>query len=161
RGARHEAGRVAPARGPVSHARSARSRGVHTAAPCASRRRTYPPTVAGRPGGPRRKGRSGIMFHAFGHGAGFGFGLGFLNLIGTVRFTLLIVYLVKSFARGTWRGRGPYGEPGWRPGWWGGPPGRWSHQGEPGGDEATRIARDRLASGEITPSEYEAIKRGL
>lgn len=110
------------------------------------------------------------MFHAFGHGAGFGFGLGFLNLIGTVLFILLVVYAVNALMRGGWRAR--WSDSGWRPGPWGGPGPRWSERGERfggrgeglgpfGADEAARIARERLASGEITAEEYEALKRGL
>src|SRR5690606_26035869 len=102
------------------------------------------------------------MFHGFGHGAGFGVGLGFLNLIGTVLFVLVVIWVIKAAVRGTWRGgRGPGGEADRRPGWWGGPGPLWANQGETAGDEAVRIARERLAAGEITAAEYEAIKRGL
>lgn len=106
--------------------------------------------------------------YGFGHGAGFGFGLGFLNLIGTVLFFIFLVFLVKTIVRGGWRGgRGPRGGgPEWGGGWWGGPPRRWSGSDESRGDgwradEALRTARERLAGGEISPQEFESLKRGL
>jgi uncharacterized membrane protein len=83
---------------------------------------------------------------AFAHGMGFGFGLGFLNFLGTVLFFVLLVWALKLFFRG---------ERGWTP------PGRYRRWERGEGDEAMKAARERLAQGEISANEFEAIKKGL
>ena len=104
------------------------------------------------------------MALAYGFGAAHvGFGLGFLNFLGTVLFFILLFMLFKTLFRGWryagskgWRGgTGPWG---WsRHGWHG-------HKDRPARaeeDEAMNTARERLAQGEITPEEFEALKQGL
>lgn len=101
--------------------------------------------------------------YGFGHGAGFGFGLGFLNLIGTILFFAFLFFLVKLIVRGGWRcGRGPqsHGRE-WNRGWWSGSSGPWTDSQAAASDDALRTARERLASGEISPEEFEVLKRGL
>lgn len=101
--------------------------------------------------------------YGFGHGAGFGFGLAFLNLVGTILFIALVVFVVRSIVRGGWRnGRGPWhGGTDWGAGWHGGPGRRWAGHDGPAIDEAMQTARERLAGGEIGPQEFETLKRGL
>jgi putative membrane protein len=104
----------------------------------------------------------------FGHGAGLGFGLGFLNLVGTLLFFLFIVFLIKTVVRGGWRGGWPGRRweraedeaPGFR---WGPSDARFraSDAHGPGHDQAWQTARERLANGEVTPQEFETLKRGL
>jgi uncharacterized membrane protein len=83
---------------------------------------------------------------ALAHGMGLGFGLGFLNFLGTVLFFILLIWALKLFFRG---------ERGWSP------RGRYRHWERGEGDEAIMAARERLAHGEITADEFEAIKGGL
>jgi uncharacterized membrane protein len=105
------------------------------------------------------------------HGAGFG--LGFLNLIGTVLFFAFIVMAIKFFVKGgRYAGYRNHNGP-WHRGapWMHGSEGlgkdgatkdgfrRW--QGEVSEDEAMSVARERLASGQINPEQFEAVKQGL
>ena len=70
-----------------------------------------------------------------------GFGFGFLNFIGTILFIILIVWVIKSVARGGWRS------------------GRWQQSGQD--DAALNAARERFARSEISAEEYEALRQGL
>jgi uncharacterized membrane protein len=112
------------------------------------------------------------------YGHGLGFGLGFLNFIGTILFFIFIFMLIKFFIRGSryaghrpWHGRGDWSKDDWgRRGppwmreefWQGRKEGSrpWSWYSE-AGDEAMSVARERLAQGEITPEQFEAVKGGL
>lgn len=72
---------------------------------------------------------------------GFG-GLGMLIFWGLVIFG--IVLLVRWFSDESRRGTSPF-----------------AGRDAGGRDRALEIARERLAKGEITPEEFESIKRGL
>ncbi|CAN5786006.1 hypothetical protein BH24DEI2_BH24DEI2_21990 [soil metagenome] len=90
------------------------------------------------------------------HGMGFGFG--FLNLIGTILFFVFLVWVFRFAVRGVrtsgrapwdWRGPGRHGP-------WG------DHSGyQNDSDNAMKTARDRLAKNEISPEEFETLKRSL
>jgi uncharacterized membrane protein len=104
------------------------------------------------------------MWH-YGMAPMVGFGFGFLNFIGTILFFVLLFALLRMFLRGarySGMGRGGWGGPwmGGRHGWgrhgWGGMMGGWN-----GRDDALETARERLAKSEITPEQFEAIKKGL
>ena len=99
------------------------------------------------------------MWHHGMYGGGFGFGLMFLHLLGNLFFLALLIGAILFFVRGTRfaGGRGP--------GNWGG----WSRsmRGNPwmnnfvGRDGALEVARTRLAKSEITPEQYEELRKGL
>jgi len=97
---------------------------------------------------------------AFAHawGAGYGFGLGFLNLIGTVLFFILVVWVIRFVLRG---GFGYRGERcgGWR-GYRRGRRYR-RHRYAGFGDDPLEEARSRLARGEIDAQEYERLRAAL
>ncbi len=102
------------------------------------------------------------MATAYGMGMhGVGFGLGFLNLVGTVLFIVFAVWVfkfvvrgVRTSGRGPWEWRGPGSH---RRSFWG------DHTGSDAGnfDSAMKTARERLAKNEISPEEFETLKRGL
>ncbi len=111
------------------------------------------------------------MWH-YGMAPMMGFGFGFLNFIGTILFFVFLFGLLRMFFRG-WRhagmGRGGMGGNGWGGPWmargmgqgwgrhgWGGMMGGWN-----GRDDALETARERLARSEITPEQFETIKKGL
>ena len=97
---------------------------------------------------------------------GMGFGLGFLNLIGTVLFWITVIWAIRFFVRGGFKGgrfdRGRYAK--WR--------GYMKHSGGRGDwsrgggrpreqDEADKLIRERLAKGEIGEDEYARLKAQL
>jgi uncharacterized membrane protein len=100
------------------------------------------------------------MWHqglAYGMDPGFFFVAGLFKVFGWLLFLGLIFGAIRFFRRaryagmgGGWGGRG-----GWNPqrmmGAWGGF----------GRDEAMETARERLAKSELTPEQFEEIKRGL
>jgi uncharacterized membrane protein len=98
-----------------------------------------------------------MWHHGMGHGFGFAFGL--FHLLGNLLFLALLVGAVMFFLRGTRFavGRGP--------GNWGG----WSRSMRGNSwmnnfaarDGALEIARTRLAKSEITPEQYEELRKGL
>ena len=81
-------------------------------------------------------------------------GLGFLNLLGTLLFFGFLVFAFKMFFRGMKVSRANGGPGPWN---WQGP----SHSHNPREDEAMKVAKERLAQSEISPEEYETVKRGL
>ena len=99
------------------------------------------------------------MWHHGMYGGGFGFGFMFLHLLGNLFFLALLIGAILFFVRGTRfaGGRGP--------GNWGG----WSRsmRGNPwlnnfvARDGALELARTRLAKSEITPEQYEELRKGL
>jgi putative membrane protein len=93
------------------------------------------------------------------HGAGFGFG--FLNFIGTILFFILMFALLRGLFRGWGYANGMRGPWGHRHSGWGrgGPWRAWMNGF--GRDEAMETARERLARSEITPEQFDAIKKGL
>lgn len=116
------------------------------------------------------------LAYGFGHAAGFGFGLGFLNLLGTVLFFLLIVFLIRTLmwggrhrphARGPHDGDGSGDGSGGAP-WKHGPWREWMRDDtapapatHEEADEAMEVARQRLAEGEIEPEAFATIREGL
>ena len=95
------------------------------------------------------------MWH---HGMGYGFGFGLFHLLGNLLFLALLIGAVMFFLRGArFAGRGP--------GNWGG----WSRPMRGNSwmnnfaarDGALEIARTRLAKSEITPEQYEELRKGL
>lgn len=108
------------------------------------------------------------MWH-YGMAPMMGFGFGFLNFIGTILFFVFLFALLRLFFKGmrySAMGRGPrgWGGPwmgrgmghGWGRHGWGGMIGGWN-----GRDDALETARERLARSEITPEQFETIKKGL
>jgi uncharacterized membrane protein len=114
---------------------------------------------------------------------GFGFGLGFLNFIGTILFFIALFALIRFLIKGAryagyrnWQGRGDWNRNEWKSGGWKNP-GDWKNKApwmsekfwsdDKGGshpdldDEAMRVARERVAQGEITPEQFETVKQGL
>ena len=97
---------------------------------------------------------------------GMGFGLGFLNLIGTVLFWITVIWAIRFFVRGGFKGgrfdRGRYAK--WR-GYMkhSGGRGDWSRSGgrPRDQDEADKLIRERLAKGEISEDEYARLKAQL
>ena len=99
------------------------------------------------------------MWHHGMYGGGFGFGFMFLHLLGNLFFLALLIGAVLFFLRGTRfaAGRGP--------GNWGG----WSRSMRGNSwmnnfaarDGALEVARIRLAKSEITPEQYEELRKGL
>ena len=96
------------------------------------------------------------MWHHGMYGGGFGFGL--FHLLGNLLFLALLIGAVMFFLRGArFAGRGP--------GNWGG----WSRSMRGTAwmnnfvarDGALEIARTRLAKSEITPEQYEELRKGL
>lgn len=86
-----------------------------------------------------------------------GFGMfGFFHFIWSLFWLFAFIWVIRFFARGMKHGRG-----------WGG--GRhwgkrmWSEfgQGIAGQDDAMATARERLAKSEITPEQFEIIKKSL
>ena len=77
---------------------------------------------------------------------GGGFGFGFLHLLGNLFFLALLIGALMFFLRGT-RFAGMRGNP-----WMGNFAGR---------DAALEIARTRLAKSEITPEQFEDLRKGL
>lgn len=111
------------------------------------------------------------MWHqGFGMAPMMGFGFGFLNFIGTILFFVFLFALLRMFFRG-WRyagmGRGPRGGSGgpWMARGMGHGWGRHGWGSMLGGlnsrDEALETARERLAKSEITPEQFETIRKGL
>ena len=94
---------------------------------------------------------------------GMGFGLGFLNLIGTVLFWVLLIWTIRFFVRGGFKnGNGFRGSCGGRYAKWRGDMRR-RGGGRPweGQDEADKLLRERLAKGEIGEDEYAQLKAKL
>lgn len=109
------------------------------------------------------------MAMAYGFGHGFGFGLGFLNFLGTILFFVTVVAVARFVLRGGRRGR-PWGCGG--AGWSGGSWRRasaadrgWTEGTEREGaaepEDARRIARERLARGDIDRAEYDSLRAAL
>ncbi len=109
------------------------------------------------------------MWH-YGMAPMMGFGFGFLNFIGTILFFVFLFALLRMFLRGarySGMGRGGWGGP-WMArgmghggrhgpgGMIGGMMGGWN-----GRDDALETARERLAKSEITPEQFEAVRKGL
>jgi putative membrane protein len=86
------------------------------------------------------------MMHGF---YGPGFGLGFLNLLGTILFVVLLVAALRALMGG--RG-GPWGPRGRR---------AWAAAGFGAPDPALDAARERLARSEISPEQFEDIRAAL
>jgi uncharacterized membrane protein len=105
-----------------------------------------------------------MWHHGYAMAPMMGFGFGFLNFIGTILFFVLLFALARMFLRGarySGMGRGGWGGP-----WMGGRHGgRGWAQGMMGGwngrDDALETARERLAKSEITPEQFEAVRKGL
>ena len=83
---------------------------------------------------------------------GYGYGMGGFGIVGMVLFWGLVIFgivlLVRWFSGETRRGTSPL-------------TGVDSSAFGRGPDTALEIARGRLAKGEISPEEFESIKRGL
>lgn len=101
------------------------------------------------------------MWH---HGmyGGFGFGFMFLHLLGNLFFLALLIGAIMFFVRGGRfaGGRGPGNWNGWSrmrgTSWMNNFASRgWAHDG------ALEVARTRLAKSEITPEQYEELRKGL
>jgi uncharacterized membrane protein len=91
------------------------------------------------------------MWH---HGMYGGFGFGFLHLMGNLLFLALLIGAVMFFVRGAlFAGR----RGGWSRSMRSGP---WMNNFV-GRDGALEIARTRLAKSEITPEQYEELRKGL
>ncbi|MCA9835639.1 MAG: SHOCT domain-containing protein [Trueperaceae bacterium] len=103
------------------------------------------------------------MAHAFGYGHAFGFGLGFLNFIGTLVFFFFMIWALKMVFAGSRFGPGRSCGGHWRQKM----AERYRHWSEESDapahhpDGAMKVARDRLASSELRPEEFETIKQGL
>jgi uncharacterized membrane protein len=97
------------------------------------------------------------MWHHGMYGHGFGFGL--FHLLGNLFFLALLIGAIMFFVRGARfaGGRGPGNWGGWGRGMRGGP---WMNNFV-GRDPALEIARTRLAKSEITPEQYEELRKGL
>jgi uncharacterized membrane protein len=99
------------------------------------------------------------MWHHGMYGGGFGFGFMFLHLLGNLFFLALLIGAIMFFVRG---GRFAGGR---GPGNWGG----WSRSMRGNSwmnnfaarDGALEVARTRLAKSEITPEQYEELRKGL
>jgi uncharacterized membrane protein len=99
------------------------------------------------------------MWHHGMYGGGFGFGFMFLHLLGNLFFLALLIGAIMFFVRGARfaGGRGP--------GNWGG----WSRSMRGNSwmnnfaarDGALEVARTRLAKSEITPEQFEELRKGL
>jgi uncharacterized membrane protein len=103
------------------------------------------------------------MWHHGMYGGGFGFGFMFLNLLGNLLFLALLIGAIMFFVRGARfaGGRGPGNWGGWSRSMRGGP---WMNNFGMRGwaqDGALEIARTRLAKSEITPEQYEELRKGL
>jgi hypothetical protein len=96
------------------------------------------------------------MWHnGMGFDPGFFFIVGFFKVLGWVLLLGLIFGALRFFRRARFAGQG-----------WGGGRGGWSPRGMMGGnwggsDEALETARQRLAKSELTPEQFEEIKRSL
>ena len=97
------------------------------------------------------------MWHnGMGFDPGFFFIVGFFKVLGWVFFLALIFGALRFFKRARFAGHG-----------WGGGRGGWNPRGMMGGsnwggrDEALETARERLAKSELTPEQFDEIKRGL
>jgi uncharacterized membrane protein len=105
-----------------------------------------------------------MWHHGYAMAPMMGFGFGFLNFIGTILFFVFLFALLRMFLRGArysgmgrgWGGPWMGGRHGWGGRGWGGMIGGWN-----GRDDALETARERLAKSEITPEQFEAIKKGL
>jgi uncharacterized membrane protein len=91
---------------------------------------------------------------------GFGF-FGFFHFIWSLFWLFAFIWVIRFFARGMKHGRGWGGS-------WGGDGRQWGKrmwrefgQGMDGQDEAMATARERLAKSEITPEQFETIKKSL
>ncbi|NJK43677.1 MAG: hypothetical protein HC933_04830 [Pleurocapsa sp. SU_196_0] len=87
---------------------------------------------------------------------GFFFIAGFFKVLGWLLFLALIFGAIRFFKRARYAGTNGWGGRGWGGGW---NPGRM--MGGFGRDEAMETARERLARSELTPEQFEDIKRGL
>jgi uncharacterized membrane protein len=97
------------------------------------------------------------MWHHGMYGGGFGFGLMFLHLLGNLFFLALLIGAVLFFVRGArFAGRGPGNWGGWSKSMRGNP---WMNNFVR--DGALEVARTRLAKSEITPEQYEELRKGL
>jgi hypothetical protein len=95
------------------------------------------------------------MWHnGMGFDPGLFFVLGFFKVLGWLLLLGLIFGALRFFRRGRFAGQGWGGRGGWNPrGMMGG---NWS-----GRDEALETVRLRLAKSELTPEQFEEIKRSL
>jgi uncharacterized membrane protein len=94
------------------------------------------------------------MWHHGMYGGGFGFGL--FHLLGNLLFLALLIGAIMFFVRGTRfaGGRGAFSGRG----------GPWMNNFGMRGwaqDGALEVARTRLAKSEITPEQYEQLRKGL
>ena len=85
---------------------------------------------------------------------GFFFIAGFFKVLGWVLLLALLFGALRFFKRARFAGQGWGGRGGWNP--------RGAISSNWGGrDEALETARERLAKSELTPEQYEEIKRSL
>lgn len=96
-------------------------------------------------------GFTGAGFGPHGMAGGMGFGLGFLNLLGTILFFIVLATLIRGFIHGRR----------YRMGGWGGWSSRGHQQRATGNDEALNTARERFAKGEINADEFASLKEEL
>jgi uncharacterized membrane protein len=95
------------------------------------------------------------MWHHGMYGHGFGFGL--FHLLGNLFFLALLIGAIMFFVRGARFAGGRGGWNGWSRSMRGGP---WmSNFGLR--DGALEVARARLAKSEITPEQFEELRKGL
>ena len=96
------------------------------------------------------------MWH---HGmyGGFGFGFMFLHFLGNLLLLALLIGAILFFVRGARFAGGRGNWNGWSRSMRGGP---WMNNFM-GRDGALEIARLRLAKSEITPEQYEELRKGL
>ena len=99
------------------------------------------------------------MWHngaGFGMDPGFFFIVGFFKILGWLLLLALIFGAIRFFKRARYAGTNGWGgRGGWNPGRM---MGGWNGFGR---DEAMETARERLARSELSPEQFEDIKRGL
>jgi uncharacterized membrane protein len=98
------------------------------------------------------------MWHHGMYGDGFGFGFMFLHLLGNLFFLALLIGAIMFFVRGA-RFAGGRGPSNWG-GWSRSMRGNWMNNFA-ARDGALEIARTRLAKSEITPEQFEELRKGL
>ncbi|MEM7737983.1 MAG: SHOCT domain-containing protein [Deinococcota bacterium] len=96
-------------------------------------------------------GFTGAGFGPHGMAGGMGFGLGFLNLLGTILFFIVLATLIRGIIHGRR----------YRMGGWGGWSNRGHQQRTQGSDDALNTARERFAKGDISADEFASLKEDL